>query len=108
MEKEGKLFVYKFGEDFTSSGGALTLSQDDVTDGEEEEGIHSRIHKDGWTITGKIHEDWFVWVNDFEATHKKYGRVWGDFEDKVYAEKKSGFESFYKNHKPKAWDYGDI
>ena len=46
-----------FGIDFKSDGGALTLSPSEVTEGNEESGIHQRKHKDGWTIKGKICEE---------------------------------------------------
>lgn len=69
---------------------------------------YSRTHSSGWTISGKLRTDWFVWVNEFEATHLQYGRVWGDFEVEVEAESEEGFAHFYKNHPPNAWDYGDI
>lgn len=97
-----------FGKHFNSSGGALTLSPSEVTDSGAESGIHSRTHDDGWTITGLIHEDYYTWVNDFEASHPKFGKVWGNFQSEVYADTKAGFDNFYANHTPNAWDYGDI
>ena len=33
-------------------------------------------NESGWEITGEIHEDYYEWVNDFEATHSQYGKVW--------------------------------
>ena len=89
--------IKKFGIDFHSDSGALTLSPSDIG-----------THEDSWTVTGQIHEDYYEWVNDFEAEHPIYGRVWGDFEKKVYADCEEGFQDFYKNHAPSAWDYGDI
>lgn len=101
--------VKKFGEDFTSSGGALTLSPSDVgAEGRDKTGHFSTTHADGWTITGYVHEDHFRWVNDFEATHEKYGKVWGNFEDEVHADCEEGFQHFWDHHQPEAWDYGDI
>ena len=70
--------------------------------------MNSRTHEDGWTITGKIHNDYYTWVNEFEAKHPEYGKVWGDFESEVYATSEKAFEHFYANHKPEAWDYRDI
>ena len=102
------MITKKFGKDFKSEDGALTLSPSEVTTSNAEEGIHKRTHKDGWTIKGEIHEDYFVWVNKFEASHPKFGKVWGDFEDKVYADSEEGFKDFFEKHKPHAWDYGDI
>lgn len=78
-----------------------------MTDGGHESGTHSRTHDDGWTITGEIHEDYYVWVNDFEATHPTLGRVWGNFEGEVKATSKAAFDHFWKHHEPEAWDYYD-
>lgn len=98
----------KFEVDFKSEGGALTLNPYEVTEGNEESGTHERTHDDGWTIKGEIHEDYYTWVNDFEAVHTKLGKVWGNFENTVYADSEEGFKDFYDKHKPSAWDYGDI
>lgn len=107
----------RFGKDFDSDGGALTLSPSDVRNetgnnvvGKGEFGypIFKLTHDDGWTIEGIVHEDYYEWVNYFRAEHPKYGKVWGNFEDCVYAESEEGFEDFYKNHTPRAWDYQDI
>lgn len=76
---------------------AYTLSPDELG-----------VNESGWTIVGDIHEDYFEWVNEFEATHPIYGRVWGDFENTVYADSDVGYEHFYKNHTPQSWDYWDI
>lgn len=92
-----KKIVKEFGKDFFSSGGALTLSPGAIG-----------THKDGWTITGEIHEDYYEWVNDFKASHPKYGKVWGNFESEVFATDEKAFKHFYKYHAPDAWDYGDI
>lgn len=70
--------------------------------------VYSYIHDSGWTISGKLRADWFIWVNDFEASHPKYGRVWGNFEKEVHADSEDGFNDFWTHHQPKAWDYGDI
>lgn len=102
------MITKKFGEDFNSDGGALTLRTFEVTEGKEEGGFHKRTHPDGWIIEGEIHEDYFVWVNDFKASHPKFGKVWGNFEDKVYADSEEGFKDFFEKHRPNAWDYGDI
>ena len=91
------MITKKFEIDFDSIGGALTLSPSCIGENNSE-----------WTIEGEIHEDWYEWVNEFKATHPKYGKVWGDFEEKVYADSEEGFQDFYKHHVPEAWDYGDI
>lgn len=100
--------VRKFGVDFYSHGGALTLNPEEVTDTGATYGVHERTHASGWTIKGEIHEDYYTWVNGFEAHHPEYGRVWGDFEEEVYADSEEGFNHFYENHTPEPWDYGDI
>lgn len=98
----------KFGTDFNSSGGALTLSTSEVTEGNESQGVHIRKHDDGWIIMGEIHEDYYAWVNKFVALHEYHGIVCGDFESEIYASSEEGFKDFYDKHTPNAWDYGDI
>jgi hypothetical protein len=73
-----------------------------------EDGRHSRTHSDGWTITGYICEDWYLWVNEFDAIHPTYGRVHGNYETEVYADSEEAFNHFYQHHPPKVWDYWDI
>lgn len=102
------MIVKEFGKDFHSNGGALTLRQSEVTDTEAESGTHTRTHESGWTITGKIYEDYYVWVNDFIATHPELGRVEGNFEHEVRATSEKAFRHFWKHHEPEAWDYMDI
>ncbi len=106
------MITKEFGIDFNSEGGALTLDTMEVSDKgfreSNNEAEEEKTHKDGWTIKGVIHEDWYEWVNGFDASHPKYGRVWGDFEDKVFADTEEGFQHFYSNHEPSVWDYWDI
>jgi hypothetical protein len=97
-----------YNKDFKSEGGALTLNPSEVTDGNEQNSFRTKKHEDGWTISGEIHEDYYVWVNDFEAVHEKFGRVWGNFETEVYADSEEGYNDFYSKHTPNAWDYYDI
>lgn len=97
----------KYGIDFNSPKGALTVLREYVSD-REETGMHSKTHDSGWTISGEVVEDYFYWVNKFEAYHPKYGRVWGDFEESVFADSEEGFQDFYQKHPPEAWCYEDI
>ena len=76
---------------------ALTLKTDYLGENES-----------GWIVTGDIHEDYHKWINEFEAFHPTYGKVWGDFQEEVYADSEEAFNHFYKNHPPQEWDYGDI
>jgi len=76
---------------------AYTLSPDELG-----------VNESGWTITGDVHEDYYEWVNEFEASHPVYGRVWGDFEQIVYADSDAGYVHFFENHTPQSWDYWDI
>lgn len=87
----------KFGRDFFSYGGALTVRP-----------VYIGGNYSGWVIEGEIHEDYYSWVNEFTATHSQYGRVWGNFERTVYADSEEGFAHFWENHEPDAWDYLDI
>jgi len=65
-------------------------------------------NESGWEISGQIHEDYYTWVNAFQARHPIYGNVWGDFEDKVFADTEEGYNHFVENHPPDRWDYWDI
>lgn len=64
---------------------------------------------DGWIITGEIHEDYYEWVNSFEAY--KIGTnefVRGDFENIVEASSKEAYDEFVEKFPPVDWDYWDI
>ena len=98
-----------FGIDFNSEGGALTLSSGEISSTEiGNYDFCGRKHKSGWTIVGQIQEDYYVWVNEFFASHPKYGYVFGNFENNVYASSEEGYQHFYNHHQPETWDYMDI
>lgn len=65
-------------------------------------------NESGWVISGEIHEDYFEWLNEFEAEHPDHGRVWGNFEETVYATSKEAYEAFIESHPPELWDSDDI
>lgn len=103
------MITKKFGVDFESPGGALTLPVSAVSvDPDVEGGTHERTHESGWTIRGAVIEDYFTWVNEFTASHPQHGNVWGDFEAEVCADSEEGFQHFYQNHAPEEWDYMEI
>lgn len=88
---------------------AYTLSAEEVcADHDSQVGLHVRMHKDGWIISGAIYEDYFYWVNDFVAFHPTFGRVAGNFEDKVEADSEEAYQDFFEKHTPESWDYHDI
>jgi hypothetical protein len=88
---------------------AYTLSAEEVFENHDSQcGGASRTHADGWKISGDIHEDYFYWVNDFEATHPVFGRVWGNFESEVSADSEAAYQDFFEKHTPESWDYWDI
>ena len=64
-------------------------------------------HENGWTVTGEIHEDYYLWVNEFSATK---GKMWvkGDFEAEVTASSKKAYDEFVKEFPYYEWDYWDI
>jgi hypothetical protein len=97
MEKKRARFVQDYSAQYSGNSMAHTLGPECIG-----------VHEDGWTIEGVIHEDYFEWVNDFEANHPKLGRVWGNFEGKVYATSKRAFEAFVAAYPPHEWDYWDI
>lgn len=97
LSAEAKPLSKKFGVDFHSAGGALTLRPSDIGE-----------HPSGWVVSGKIKEDWFEWVNEFDAVHPTLGRVWGDFESEVFYTSIEAYEDFRKYFSPEDWDYWDI
>ena len=87
-----------YGKDFVSTyDSALTLSPDELG-----------VNESGWTIEGAVVEDYYEWVNDFEANHPTFGKVWGNFEGEVHADSEEGFAHFFEHHPPESWDYWDI
>ncbi len=103
------MITKRFGEDFNSDGGALTLRASEVCEvGNDVTGKLTRTHSDGWTISGEVQEDYYYWVNDFEASHPTLGKVCGNFEGEVHADSEEAFKDFWTRHEPEAWDYQDI
>jgi hypothetical protein len=97
--------------------GACTLDSNEVKDDEtniDYTKIYTKTHSSGWTISGRIHDDYFQWVNEFYATHPIYGTISGDFESKIYilpnidVNSENLFNDFWENHTPNIWDYMDI
>lgn len=100
--------MYKFTQDSRDSL-ARTLEPYQVSGSEDTcSGYHSHTHPSGWTISGEVREDYFLWVNDFKAEHPIYGWVRGNFETEVRAKSKRGFDHFLEHHPYKVWDYDDI
>lgn len=66
---------------------------------------------DGWTISAEIQEDYYKWINDFEAVKSdgdKHYTVKGNFENEVICSSLEALEDFLTNHMPEEWDYWDI
>lgn len=89
---------------------AYTLSPSEVCEegGKDDDTIYSRTHSDGWTISGRIHEDYYYWVNEFSATKEDGSFVKGDFESEIHASSIEAVEDFIQHHTPSYWDYWDI
>jgi hypothetical protein len=101
------MFEKKFELSYNSE--ARTLNVDQVRGKYEEVcGPSTYTHADGWTISGSVSEDYYYWVNAFEASHPVFGRVWGDFETMVCADSEEGYNAFVSAHGPEVWDYYDI
>ncbi len=62
----------------------------------------------GWTVEGKVMEDYYEWINDFVATHPTYGRIEGNFQVKVSADSLEALNHFLEHHPYLEWDYYDI
>jgi hypothetical protein len=69
--------------------------------------VFERTHKDGWTIRGEIHNDWYSWVEDFVATHPENGAITREGNE-VTAPSKQVWDTFVKRHPLTPFDYGDI
>ena len=66
-------------------------------------------HENGWIIMGNVIEDYYEWVNNFTAFNEITGQViFGNFEERVFADSKTTYEDFIKLYPPEEWDYGDI
>jgi hypothetical protein len=109
----------KFTPDFKSQ--ARTLDPLEVFDGyifhgcgaknvtiPDRDKIYTRTHESGWTICAEIKEDWFEWIDDFEASHPIYGKLYGTFEYEVFYETDDALDHFMKHHPFEEWDYYDI
>lgn len=67
------------------------------------------LESKSWEVTGKIHEDYYEWINDFYAVEKSTNNiVFGNFESKVYATDEDTYIRFRKDIKVVNWDYQDI
>jgi hypothetical protein len=72
---------------------------------------YSRTHKNGWTISGKIVEDWVSWVPFITAFHKSYGIIYGDFSEEIIIVSDNPDKSllhFLDNNMPLLWTGWDI
>lgn len=65
-------------------------------------------NESGWLIKSVVHEDYYKWGNEFEASHPVYGKLYGNFETIVYGDSEEGFNHFIQHHPPSEWDYWDI
>lgn len=74
--------------------------------------IFERTHPDGWTIKGVMCNDWYSWVEVFEATHPQFGKVWRTEEDAknhtVKATTREAYDNFVINHEFIGFCYDDI
>jgi hypothetical protein len=64
----------------------------------------------GWTVVAEVHEDYYKWVNHFEASHLVYGKVVGDLESLVEASTEAAYNNFIESYGSciENWDYHDI
>jgi hypothetical protein len=72
---------------------------------------YSRTHKNGWTISGKIVEDWVSWVPFITASHKNYGIIYGDFSEEIIVVSDNPDKAlfhFLDNNMPLVWSSWDI
>lgn len=68
----------------------------------------TKKHKDGWTIHAEVKENYYYYIDEFWAQHKKYGTIKGSFDSIVTAESEEAYQHFIKHHKPRYWNMADI
>ena len=108
------MIILKAGIDYEYNDNAYTLCAEEVCDNydslnrELKNSKLVKIHESGWTISARVNEDYFTWINYFEAYHSDYGEVKGDFESEIEATSILAFTNFRINHPPSEWDYMDI
>lgn len=61
----------------------------------------------GWSMLGRVHEDYFYWIEEFVA-FKGLDMVFGNFLDKVFCTSLDELEDFLKNFEVERWDFDDI
>ena len=63
--------------------------------------------KNGWSMLGKVHEDYFYWIEEFTA-FKDLDIVFGNFLEKVFCSSLEALEDFLENFEVERWDFADI
>lgn len=61
----------------------------------------------GWTVYAPVNEDYYSWIESFEA-YKNDEWVVGDFDYIVYSSSKAAFDDFTRHFRPKIFNSGDI
>lgn len=72
---------------------------------------YNRTHKNGWTISGKIVEDWVSWVPFITAFHKSHGIIYGDFSEEIIVvsdNPDAALSHLLNNNTPLVWNSYDI
>lgn len=78
--------------------------------------IYTKKHnnaQNGWTISGRIVEDYVSYVPIFTAYHQKYGYITGNFTTKIhsissYNKNDEAIKHFLSNNLPLVWNEWDI
>lgn len=96
--------IPKYSEKFETEfkGQAITLPVSSICD-------HYKGNEIVLSVFGRIHEDYYKWVNFFVAVSpngKDY--IFGDFQKEIYYSSKKFKNLFDSKVVPYKWDYGDI
>lgn len=69
----------------------------------------TKQHRSGWTISAKLVNDGscLTHIREFTARHKTFGKIHGDYGNRVFAESKTALENFMKCHPPEQYDTFD-
>jgi hypothetical protein len=73
--------------------------------------MYTREHKNGWTISGVIVEEYIKWVDTFFAHHPKCGYVYGSLNKNIYAvsdDPEKCINKFIVDNLPLIWNANEI
>ena len=97
------------GDAWTLGPDCVSIFDDTKQDwSQDNNNISTRVHDNGWTITGQIQEDYYSWVLEFVAFHPQYGMVWGNIDQEILATSEEAWLMFSREFPAEPFDFGCI